>query len=139
MAVRTQLSQLAKLLLGIWMAGVVISMFLIIPQYAGLGDAGRIIIMHVPTAWVTSLAFAVSAIYSALYLWRRNPANDAFAVAAAEGGFVFCILATVTGAIFAQIVWGVFWNWDPRETSILGLLLFSPAYFGWGWAFKPLR
>ena len=73
MAVRTQLSQLAKLLLGIWMAGVVVSMFLIIPQYAGLGDAGRIIIMHVPMAWVTSLAFAVSAIYSALYLWRRNP------------------------------------------------------------------
>ncbi|MEO7910782.1 MAG: cytochrome c biogenesis protein [Roseiflexaceae bacterium] len=129
MAVRTQLSQLAKLLLGIWMAGVVVSMFLIIPQYAGLGDAGRIIIMHVPTAWVTSLAFAVSAIYSALYLWRRNPVNDALAVAAAEVGFVFCILATVTGAIFAQIVWGVFWNWDPRETSILVLLLIYAAYF----------
>ena len=129
MAVRTQLSQLAKLLLGIWMAGVVVSMFLIIPQYAGLGDAGRIIIMHVPTAWVTSLAFAVSAVYSALYLWRRNSANDAFAVAAAEVGFVFCILATATGAIFAQIVWGVFWNWDPRETSILVLLLIYAAYF----------
>jgi heme exporter protein C len=111
------------------MSGVVVSMFLIIPQYAGLGDAGRIIIMHVPTAWVTSLAFAVSAIYSALYLWRRNSANDAFAVAAAEVGFVFCILATATGAIFAQIVWGVFWNWDPRETSILVLLLIYAAYF----------
>src|SRR5262249_21275516 len=129
MAVRTQLSQYAKLLLGIWMAGVVISMFLIIPQYAGLGDAGRIIIMHVPTAWVTSLAFAVSAVYSALYLWRRSPTNDANAVAAAEVGFVFCILATTTGAIFAQIVWGVFWNWDPRETSILVLLLIYAAYF----------
>src|SRR3954470_16055127 len=129
MAMRTQLSQLAKLLLGIWMAGVVVSMFLIIPQYAGLGDAGRIIIMHVPTAWVTSLAFAVSAIYSALYLWRRNSDYDAGAVAAAEVGFVFCILATVTGAIFAQIVWGVFWNWDPRETSILVLLLIYAAYF----------
>jgi heme exporter protein C len=129
MAVRTQVSQLAKLLLGIWIAGVVISMFLIIPQYAGLGDAGRIIIMHVPTAWVTSLAFAVSAVYSALYLWRRDSANDAFAVAAAEVGFVFCILATATGSIFAQIVWGVFWNWDPRETSILVLLLIYAAYF----------
>src|SRR5689334_25417493 len=112
MAVRAQFAQVAKILLGFWMAGVVIAMFLVIPQYAGLGDAGRIIIMHVPTAWVTSLAFAVSAVYSALYLWRRNPANDAFAVAAAEVGFLFCILATVTGSIFAQIVWGVFWNWD---------------------------
>ena len=129
MAVRTQLAQVAKVLLGIWMAGVIVAMFLIIPQYTGLGDAGRIIIMHVPTAWVTSLAFAVSAIYSALYLWRRNSDYDAGAVAAAEVGFVFCILATVTGAIFAQIVWGVFWNWDPRETSILVLLLIYAAYF----------
>ena len=126
---RTQLAQGAKILLGIWMAGVVISMFLVIPQYAGLGDAGRIIIMHVPTAWVTSLAFAVSALYSALYLWRRDAGHDAAAVAAAEVGFVFCILATVTGAIFAQFVWGVFWNWDPRETSILVLLLIYAAYF----------
>jgi heme exporter protein C len=111
------------------MAGVVVAMFLVVPQYVGLGDAGRIIIMHVPTAWVTSLAFTISAIYSALYLWRRNPDHDSSAVAAAEAGFIFCILATVTGAIFAQIVWGVFWNWDPRETSILVLLLIYAAYF----------
>jgi heme exporter protein C len=129
MAVRTRLAQVAKLLLGLWMAGVVVAMFLVVPQYVGLGDAGRIIIMHVPTAWVTSLAFTISAIYSALYLWRRSPDHDASAVAAAEAGFVFCILATVTGAIFAQIVWGVFWNWDPRETSILVLLLIYAAYF----------
>jgi heme exporter protein C len=129
MAVKAQLAQAAKIVLGLWMAGVIVAMFAIVPQYIGLGDAGRIIIMHVPTAWVTSLAFAVSAIYSALYLWRRNPDHDAGAVAAAEVGFVFCILATVTGAIFAQIVWGVFWNWDPRETSILVLLLIYAAYF----------
>lgn len=129
MAIKAQLAQAAKLLLGLWMAGVVISMFLLVPQYVGLGEAGRIIIMHVPTAWVTSLAFAVSAVYSALYLWRRSPTHDFSAVAAAEVGFVFCILATVTGAIFAQIIWGVFWNWDPRETSILILLLIYAAYF----------
>lgn len=129
MAVRTSLAQGAKILLGIWMAGVVAAMFLLVPQYIGLGDAGRIIIMHVPTAWVTSLAFSVSAVYSALYLWRREAAHDAGALAAAEVGFVFCVLATVTGAIFAQIVWGVFWNWDPRETSIVVLLLIYAAYF----------
>ena len=129
MAVKTQLAQAAKLLLGLWMAGVIAAMFLLVPQYIGLGEAGRIIIMHVPTAWVTSLAFGVSGIYSALCLWRRRPEHDAGAVAAAEVGFVFCILATITGAIFAQIVWGVFWNWDPRETSILVLLLIYAAYF----------
>jgi len=129
MKVSAQLAQAAKLLLGLWMAGVVVAMFLVVPQYAGLGDAGRIIIMHVPTAWVTSLAFAISAVYSARYLWRRRSADDANAAAAAEVGFLFCILATLTGAIFAQIVWGVFWNWDPRETSILVLLLIYAAYF----------
>jgi heme exporter protein C len=129
MRVSAQLAQAAKLLLGLWIAGVVVAMFLVVPQYAGLGDAGRIIIMHVPTAWVTSLAFAISAVYSVRYLWRRRTADDANAAAAAEVGFLFCILATVTGAIFAQIVWGVFWNWDPRETSILVLLLIYAAYF----------
>jgi heme exporter protein C len=129
MALKAQLAQVAKLLLGVWLAGVVVAMFLYVPQYAGLGNAGRIIIMHVPTAWVTSLAFAVSAVYSILYLRRRRAVDDNFAVAATEVGFLFCILATVTGAIFAQLVWGVFWNWDPRETSILVLLLIYAAYF----------
>lgn len=122
-------AQVAKLILGLWMAGVIIAMFAFIPQYEGLGEAGRIVIIHVPTAWVTSVAFTVSGVFSALYLLRRRPAHDAYAVAAAEVGFLFCILATVTGAIFAQIAWGVFWNWDPRETSILVLLLIYAAYF----------
>ena len=124
-----QLAQGAKLLLGLWMAGVIVAMFLVVPQYVGLGDAGRIIIMHVPTAWVTSIAFAVSAVYSLRYLWKRQVSDDAGAVACAEVGFVFCALATITGAIFAQLVWGVFWNWDPRETSIVVLLLIYAAYF----------
>lgn len=126
---KTQLAQVAKLILGLWIAAVVVAMFLVAPQYTGLGDAGRIIIMHVPTAWVTAIAFAISGVYSARYLMRRNAADDTRAVAAAEVGFLFCILATITGAIFAQIVWGVFWNWDPRETSILVLLLIYAAYF----------
>ena len=129
MGMKAQLAQVAKLLLGVWLAGVVVAMFRLVPQYAGLGNAGRIIIMHVPTAWVTSVAFAVSAVYSILYLRRRRTKDDAFAVAAAEVGFLFCILATITGAIFAQLVWGVFWNWDPRETSIVVLLLIYAAYF----------
>lgn len=125
----SRIAPVAKLLLGLWIAGVVTAMFLVVPQYVGLGDAGRIIIMHVPTAWVTTVAFTVSAIFSARHLWKRRTEDDANAVAAAEAGFMFCVLATVTGAIFAQIVWGTFWNWDPRETSILVLLLIYAAYF----------
>lgn len=124
-----RMAQAGKLLLGLWMAGIVISMFLVVPQYIGLGDAGRIIVMHVPTAWVTTLAYAVSAFFSARYLWKRRVQDDARAVAAAEVGTLFCVLATVTGSIFAEIVWGVFWNWDPRETTIVVLLLIYAAYF----------
>ena len=55
--------------------------------------------------------------------------DDDRAVAAASLGFIFCVLAAVTGSIFAKITWGVFWNWDPRETSIFILLLIYGAYF----------
>jgi len=44
-------------------------------------------------------------------------------------GLMFCILATVTGSIWAKFNWGSFWNWDPRETSIFILLLIYGAYF----------
>jgi heme exporter protein C len=124
-----RMAQAAKLLIGLWIAGVVISMFLVLPQYEGLGNAGRIIIMHVPTAWVSVLAFAVSALFSGLYLWRGRTEHDDFALAAAECGFMFTVLATVTGAIFSQVVWGIYWNWDPRQTSIFVLLLIYAALF----------
>lgn len=125
----TRIAQSAKILLGIWMAGVIYAMFLVVPQYVGLGDAGRIIIVHVPVAWVTTACYAVSAWYSIQYLRKRAIGADMAAVAAAEVGTLFCLFATVTGSIFAEVVWGTFWNWDPRETSILVLLLIYAAYF----------
>jgi len=125
----TNVAQGAKIILGIWMAGVIYAMFLVVPQYVGLGDAGRIIIVHVPVAWVTTACYAVSAWYSIQYLRKRRISDDMGAVAAAEVGTLYCIFATVTGSIFAEVVWGTFWNWDPRETSILVLLLIYAAYF----------
>ena len=118
-----------KLVVTIWMVAVTAAMFLWVPAQQGLGNTGRIIIMHVPTAWLSVLAFGVAAIYSGLYLRRRRPEDDDRAVAAVEQGFLFSILATATGSIFAKVVWGSFWNWDPRETSILILLLIYGAYF----------
>jgi ABC-type transport system involved in cytochrome c biogenesis permease subunit len=59
--------------------------------------------------------------------WERL---DLKSVCAAELGLLFCLLATITGSIFAKIMWNSFWNWDPRETSILVLLLLYGAYFG---------
>lgn len=129
MLARPALAATGKLLIGLWMAAVIVATFLVVPQIQGLGDVGRIFIIHVPTAWLAVLAFSVSAVFSGLYLWRGKASDDANAVAAAEAGFLYTLLATVTGAIFAQAVWGIFWNWDPRQTSIFVLLLIYGAYF----------
>ena len=55
--------------------------------------------------------------------------NDLKSASAAGLGLMFCVLATVTGSLWAKFNWGSFWNWDPRETSIFVLLLIYGAYF----------
>jgi heme exporter protein C len=88
----------------------------------------RIIYPHLPVAWITVIAFAMSAWWSLVYLRKRDLVADAKAAIWAELGLVACVLATVTGAIFAKGMWGSYWNWDPRETSIFLLLLIYAAY-----------
>ena len=99
------------------------SFYINIPKIGILGDKARIIFLHVPTAWLSVLAFLLSMIYSIQYLKKRDIIYDIKAVSAAEIGFLFSILATVTGSIWAKFSWGSFWNWDPRETSIFILLI----------------
>ena len=55
--------------------------------------------------------------------------DDVKSYAAAQLGMIFCILATVTGAVWAKFAWGSFWSWDPRQTSIFALLLIYGAWF----------
>ncbi len=119
-----------KWFLFVWMIVVIWAAFMWIPSAQGFkGESSRIVFFHVPTAWVATLAFLVSCISSALYLWRREPKYD-FGAAVSNGlGLLYAVLATVTGAIFAKIMWGAYWNWDPRQTSITILLLIYAAYF----------
>lgn len=99
------------------------------PLIPGLEEKARIIFFHVPAAWLSVMAFCTSMVYGILYLRRRDMMYDMKSSAAAGLGLLFCILATVTGAIWAKFNWGSFWNWDPRETSIFVLLLIYGAYF----------
>ncbi len=92
-------------------------------------SAARIVVFHVPMAWLATIFFLVSAVYAGRYLKRRDPADDDAAAAAGEIGLLCSVLATVTGSIFAHSQWGSWWNWDPRETSIFFLLLIYGAYF----------
>lgn len=103
--------------------------WVVLPYVPGLGERMRIINFHVPVAWVAVLAYLFSMVYSIMYLRRRDPDLDAKAASAAALGTVFCILATVSGMIWAKFNWGAYWNWDPRETSIFMLLLIYAAYF----------
>lgn len=99
------------------------------PIIPGLEEKAKIIFFHVPTSWLTVIAFFMSLVYSIRYLRKKDLNDDLKAYAAAQLGIVFCILATVTGSIWAKFSWGSFWHWDPRETSIFILLLIYGAFF----------
>ncbi len=117
-----------KLLLFIWMSLVIVAGFLYAPLAEKLCEMTRIIYFHIPAAWVAVLAFLVSTVFSLRYLMTRSWGDDARAAISAGLGLLFAVLATASGAIFAKAMWGAFWNWDPRETSIFLLLLIYGAY-----------
>ncbi|MGD8440646.1 MAG: cytochrome c biogenesis protein CcsA [Holophagae bacterium] len=126
----TRIGTTLKWLLFVWMALVIWAAFMWVPSAQGFkGESSRIVFFHVPTAWVATLAFLVSCVASVMYLKRRAPTDDHRAAVSAGLGLMFAVLATVTGAIFAKIMWGAYWNWDPRQTSITILLLIYAAYF----------
>lgn len=121
----------ARWLLWLWIAAVIVGAFLpsTQPGKGFIGQTGRILFFHVPMAWVSFVAFIAAGVWSARYLLGgRRQQHDTAASAAVEIGLVFCILATVSGAIWARVQWGAFWNWDPRQTSITLALLFYGAY-----------
>ena len=118
-----------KILLLLWLGFVIAGAFLWAPLAKGLKEYTRVLYFHVPMAWITVIAFLMSAVYSILYLKKRLPIYDLYAEATNQLGILFAILATITGSIWAKASWGSFWNWDPRETSIFILLLIYAAYF----------
>lgn len=99
------------------------------PNIPGLEEKAKIIFFHVPTAWLSVIAFLMAMVYGVKYLRKKNLDDDARSAAALQLGMVFCVLATVTGSIWAKFNWGSFWNWDPRETSIFVLLLIYGSLF----------
>ncbi len=99
------------------------------PYIPGLGENAKIIFFHVPTAWLATVAFFLSAYYSILYLKKKRITDDLKSVTAAQLGLIFCILATITGAVWANFMWGKPWSWDPRQTSIFALMLIYGAFF----------
>ena len=86
--------------------------------------------LHVPLHWTSFIAYLVSLIFSIKFLIKGNQESDIIASSAIRIGLIFTILGTVTGMIWAKFNWGAYWNWDPRQTTILVIMLIYFAYFG---------
>lgn len=93
-----------------------------------MGELVRIMYVHVPVAVACYLAFFVTAAASVMYLVRRTEGWDTLATASAEVGVIFTVLTLVTGSIWGHIAWGTWWEWDPRLTSTLLMLVVYVGY-----------
>jgi heme exporter protein C len=89
------------------------------PYESTMGLVQKIFYFHVPAAMVTFVSAFVCGISSAVFLFKRRPAADRLAAAAAELTVLFGLIVLVTGPLWARKSWGVWWQWDARLTSTL--------------------
>lgn len=92
------------------------------------GDAMRIIYVHVPAAWMAMFVYGVMAASSAVAFIWNHPLADVAAKASAPIGAVFTLLALITGMLWGQPMWGTWWVWDARLTSVLILFFLYLGY-----------
>ena len=112
-------------------SAVAITVFIglfVAPTDRDQGVVQRIMYVHVPSAWLAYLAFFVTFIGSALYLWRRDLRFDRLAASSAEIGLLFTGITIVSGAIWGKATWGIWWDWDPRLTTTAVLFVVYTGY-----------
>lgn len=112
---------LACLLPGLWMA-------LGAPDDYQQGSTVKIMFVHVPAAWLGLFAYLCLGGASFFGLVFRHSLADAAAKAAAPLGAAFTFLALATGSLWGRPMWGAWWAWDARLTSVLVLFLFYLGY-----------
>lgn len=125
------LSTAVKVLLLLAQSAVIFGGFLWLPPALGFRnpELTRIVVFHVPCSIVATIASTVATWYAVVYLIRRRPSDDIKSRVAFALGLLLWVLTTVTGAVFAKVEWGEYWNWDPKQSSILMLLMINVAYF----------
>ena len=101
--------------LGLWLG-----LFASPPDYQQ-GETVRIMYVHVPAAWMALFVYSFIAAASAAALIWRHPLADLAAKAASPLGAGFTFLALVTGSLWGRPMWGTWWEWDARLTSVLVL------------------
>lgn len=93
------------------------------PKEAMMGDAGRILYVHVPAAWISLVVFTVAFVCALGYLFSGKPGWDWAVEASCEVGVMMNALLLVLGSIFAKPTWNTWWTWDPRLTASLVMML----------------
>ena len=101
--------------------GLYWSLFIAPPDYLQ-GESARIMYIHVPSAWMSMLAYALMAALGFVTLVWRIRLAEILMIAGAPVGAAFTLVALVTGAIWGRPTWGTYWVWDARLTSELVLL-----------------
>jgi heme exporter protein C len=123
---RTTIEQVER-----WVAGLATALlaaalylaFFVAPPDYQQGETVRIMFLHVPAAWLGLMAYLVIAASSFGLLVFRHPLADVSAKAAAPIGAAFTLIALLTGSLWGKPMWGTYWVWDARLTSVL-LLFF---------------
>jgi len=115
---------ITALLLGV---GLYLALFHSPPDYQQ-GETVRIMYIHVPSAWMALFVYACMALSSAVALIWRHPLADLIAKAAAPIGAGFTLICLTTGSLWGKPMWGTWWAWDARMTSVLILFFFYLGY-----------
>jgi heme exporter protein C len=115
---------MAALLLGYNLYNI----FLVLGDEMAQGAIYRIIFFHVPAAITAFIGFFVAMALSVVYLFTNNLKWDSFAAAINEVSLTFACVNLITGSIWARIIWGIWWTWDYRLTSMLVCVL---IFFGY--------
>ncbi|OJV06594.1 heme ABC transporter permease [Shinella sp. NM-101] len=113
-----------------WLAGLTLCLFAVglYLSFATTGDyqqgeTVRIMYVHVPTAWLSMMCYSVMALSALGTLVWRHPLADVSAKAAAPIGACFTLVALITGSLWGKPMWGTWWVWDARLTSVFVLFL----------------
>jgi heme exporter protein C len=101
----------------------------IAPAEVEMGELVRILYFHLPAALSTYLTLGISVITAILFLAKKEPRYDWLSESSALLGLVYGLITLVGGSMWANATWGVYWNWDPRETTTLILWIAYVGYF----------
>jgi heme exporter protein C len=99
------------------------------PTERVMGDVQRVFYFHIGTAWTALIGFILAALFSVVYLIKKDLKWDRLQVAAIEVSLVFFLITIVLGSIWARPAWNTWWTWDPRLTTAAVTELIYVAYF----------